>query len=180
MADELKIVAYDPAWVDGYRRARDRLMGLPGSPFADVEHIGSTAVPGLAAKPVVDMLASVENLGAVEAFSARLEDLGYRERDAGFAYRKLLQRTASDGRLSYNLHIVTTAAWPEATERLFRDWLCAHPDVADAYADLKVALAARHGGDLRAYTDAKSDFIRPVINAARGARGLPPKTDWRE
>ncbi len=180
LADELKIVLYDPSWVDAYCVERDRLMALPRCPFENVEHIGSTSVPGLAAKPVVDILASVEDLDAVGELTAPLESLGYRERDVGFEYRKFLQKTAPDGRVRFHLHIVTTEVWPDKTERLFRDWLCAHPDVAKAYADLKNILAGRHEGDARAYTDAKGEFIRTVVNDARAALGLAPQTDWRE
>ncbi|HEY3846688.1 MAG TPA: GrpB family protein, partial [Acetobacteraceae bacterium] len=80
----------------------------------------------------------------------------------------------------YHLHVITNAAWPDKNELLVRDWLIAHPNVAARYEALKVALARDRPDDMPAYTAAKSDFLRNVVNDARRSRGLPPQTDWAE
>lgn len=82
--------------------------------------------------------------------------------------------------MGYHLHIITNAAWPNKNELLVHDWLIAHPDVAARYETLKEALAEKHADNRPAYTAAKSEFLRNVVNDARRSRGLLPETDWSE
>ncbi len=177
---EIQLAAYDPAWPRHYVEERARLTGLAGGVFSNIEHFGSTAVPGLRAKPTIDIMASIGDLRGLEPVTPRLRDAGYAEMSEAFAFRRFFRKDASKDRPSFHLHVVTDAAWPNKSERIFRDWLIAHPEAAEEYGRLKDALALRFADDREAYTEAKSEFIRGVVNSARRSLGLPPLTDWAE
>jgi GrpB-like predicted nucleotidyltransferase (UPF0157 family) len=170
----------DPAWARLFENERRRLTLISGGAFKNVAHFGSTAVPGLRAKPIIDIMVSVEVLSAVDALLPALRNLGYEPVDAGFLKRRFLRkRPAADG-LGYHLHVVSDTVWPAKNELRVRDWLIAHPDVAACYETLKEALARNHPDDMAAYTAAKTEFLRKIVNDARQSSGLPPETDWTE
>jgi GrpB-like predicted nucleotidyltransferase (UPF0157 family) len=146
----------------------------------NIEHFGSTAVPGLVAKPIIDILASVVRLTDIADEEKVIFSLGYRDFDAGFARRRFYRKQDVGPGVGANLHIITADRWGTKSERLFRDWLIDHPRTAQRYARLKRELAVRHPDDVEAYTAAKSEFIREVVNLARSARGMEPETDWLE
>ncbi|MFI4935162.1 MAG: GrpB family protein [Caulobacterales bacterium] len=172
------IVDYDPAWPARFQQERARLLALPGVAFDEFEHVGSTAVPGLAAKPTIDMMASVEHLDDVTAFLGRLEAAGYQLIDVGFTNRLFLRKAADAQPVSFHLHIVLRSAWAFANERILRDHLIANPDVAAAYGALKASLAAQFADDSPAYTAAKTAFIQQAVDTARTKLGLPRVDVW--
>ncbi len=176
----LQIVPYDPAWVRAYESERTLLMQLADCPFLEMEHIGSTSVPGLAAKPVIDIMASIQGLSEVDRVQATLWTLGYEDLDAGFQFRRAFHRPADAPHAAVNLHVVQAEDWPHKSERLFRDWLIAHPEAARTYQDLKLKITESDPVSLSQYTHAKGDFIQSTVNEARRAAGLAEQTDWRE
>ncbi|WP_306215527.1 GrpB family protein [Actinoplanes sp. RD1] len=144
--------------------------------FRAVEHIGSTAVPGLPAKPVIDVLAAHEDLDDVN--DDRLETFGYRLQPATMPDRLWYRRENYDS-LAFHLHVVTVDSWPERNERFFRDYLLAHPDARDRYAALKIELMERFGPG-EAYTRGKTAFVQEITDAARAELGLPSVPVWEE
>ena len=171
MTDPVVIVPWQAAWADRYAEQRDRLQALFGDTEAIVEHVGSTAVPGLAAKPIVDMLLGVRHLADVEARIPALEADGWQyvpEHEAVLPERRFFARPTPRPR-THHLHAVEidTPFWND--HLAFRDHLRTHPEDADAYAALKRALAARHGRDREAYTEAKTDFVRGVLARGRAS-----------
>jgi GrpB-like predicted nucleotidyltransferase (UPF0157 family) len=170
----------DAAWAELFESERQRLTVLSGGAFKNIAHFGSTAVPGLRAKPIVDIMASVDALSAVDAIMPALRSLGYEPAEVGFLKRRFLRKQTTSNGVACHLHIVANAAWPNKSELLVRDWLIAHPNVAARYEALKEALARDHADDMPAYTEAKSKFLRQVVNDARRSRGLPQQTDWSE
>lgn len=173
------IVDHDPRWAARARAEIERLTWIGDGVLIDVEHIGSTAVPGLKAKPVLDLMAGVAALGDVDRLAPALAEAGYRPVPTDFQRRRFLRKRI-DAQTAAHLHLIPRSAWPTQHERVFRDWLIAHPEAARAYGELKAALALRHGGDRAGYTEAKTAFIQGQVNAAREALGLPPQTDWTE
>ena len=180
LAKPLRIVPYDPDWVAQYEDERRRLLELPECPFLEIEHVGSTAVPGLDAKPVIDMMASAERLDQIDALRPSLAALGYDDLDGGFQFRRSFARPGSKDVDAFHLHVVTEDDWAQKDERLFRDWLRGHKSVARQYSVLKKALVARYALSMADYTTAKSEFIRTAVNDARRSRGLPERVDWSE
>ncbi|GAB2606481.1 hypothetical protein Aab01nite_01550 [Paractinoplanes abujensis] len=141
-----------------------------------VEHIGSTAVPGLAAKPTIDLMAAVPSLSSVDARS--FSSLNYERHLNGMTDRLLFARWADDAR-THILHVVTLDSWPTRNQRLLRDYLRAHPAEAERYAALKRSLAATRPHP-HTYTAAKTDLIQELTDRARAAVGLPPVPVWEK
>lgn len=162
--EEVKLYPCDPVWPQAYATEQERLLSVLPGLFIDVQHIGSTAVPGLAAKPIIDILAGVTSMAAAESVIAPLCDSGYTtsaEYNATLSDRKWLMRWA-DGRRTHHLHVVVHEG-PVWREWLcFRDALRAHPALAARYAELKADCAGKHPTDREAYTQAKAEFIRSV------------------
>lgn len=163
--DPIEVVPYDQRWEEFFADA-ERELQVALAPFVvEIEHIGSTAVPGLAAKPVIDIQVGVRTLDdSVEIVSA-VESIGYEyvpEFEDELPDRRYFRRWV-DGRRSHQVHLIerSNTEWWDRHVR-FRDWLRAHDEDRDRYAELKMNLAAVHRDDRRAYTDAKSDFIRAI------------------
>lgn len=170
----------DPSWPVCFLRESERLRPFLGSVAEDLQHYGSTAVPGLSAKPIIDMMAPVASLDAADAFSDQLAIAGYHKIDAGFFKRRFFRKEEDDAGLAYHLHLVVAPRWPVKNELLLRDWLIQYPDLARAYEALKIELAAKHGDDMPQYTHGKTAFLRAAVNDARRHLGLQPESDWEE
>jgi GrpB-like predicted nucleotidyltransferase (UPF0157 family) len=157
--DLVEIVDYEPGWPARFDAERERL--LPLLPGAEIHHIGSTAVPGMPAKSVIDLMALVEDLD--EPIAALTAKSGYQFPEAFNAtlvHRRWLCRPSAAHR-THHLHLVDERS--ELDRHLqFRDGLRANPTLADEYARLKRELAVRFANDREAYSDAKSAFIRHV------------------
>ena len=167
--EPLALSAYSPMWPAIFEIERDRLNALFGADAVVIEHIGSTAVPGLGAKPIVDVMLGVPDLAIVERKIPELVAGGYRyvpEFEKAIPERRYLVKT--QGHPGYfHLHAVVYAGpfWKRLIA--FRDALRADAALAADYWKLKRRLAARFPNDRAAYTDAKSDFIRAVIERTR-------------
>lgn len=177
MDDPVVIADYDPAWPARFEAEKARIVGAIGAWVVAVEHIGSTAVPGLAAKPILDIMVGLPSLDCAAQCIAPLQALGYEyvpEFEATIPERRYFRRKWAGE--AYHLHMVavTSAFWER--HLLFRDYLRTHPETARAYERLKRELAARFGHDRAAYTDAKTAFITAVEEQARAAcsRGAEP------
>jgi GrpB-like predicted nucleotidyltransferase (UPF0157 family)/GNAT superfamily N-acetyltransferase len=172
--EHVSIVSYDSAWPGMFEAERAHLLAcVPPGIIRRIEHFGSTAVPGLCAKPVVDMLIEVGSLAeTTQRVVPVLESQGYdyfwrpsAGEDTPPFYAWFIKRDRSGAR-THHLHMVE--AHFEHWERLlFRDYLIEHPDTARRYGQLKETLSKRHEHDRVAYTEAKSEFIRAVTDEAR-------------
>jgi GrpB-like predicted nucleotidyltransferase (UPF0157 family) len=171
------IVDYDPAWPGQFDELAAALRRELGDGALAIDHIGSTAVPGLAAKDVIDLQVTVADLAQADRLAPAFERAGYvrspyrqDHRPAGDTsepgrWEKRLWQSPPGAR-RVNAH-VRVAGWPnQRYALLFRDYLRAHPATAAAYARLKRALAERFGGDLRAYTEVKDHACDLIALAA--------------
>ena len=173
------VVPYDPTWPEQFEAARAELLAAIGPVVVRLEHIGSTSVPGLAAKPVIDMMASVRGLQDGRAAQAALAELGYELVGTGMPDRLFYQRRAGPGVATHHLHVVAEDSWATRNERLLRDHLRSHPEQARRYGRLKQQLA-RDLGHGEAYTRAKTELIQELVDAARAELGLPQVPVWEE
>ena len=176
MADAPVFIAqYDPAWLAGFDGQRDRVTAVL-EPWlaAPVEHIGSTSVPGLPAKPIVDMLAPVESLGQAQDAVAPLQADGwvFWPEDPGRHYRLWFLRPSPEAR-THHLHVIEHGDRHARALIAFRDALRADPELHAEYAALKQQLAREHTGNRNAYTNAKAGFVARVVSAA--GIELPPR-----
>lgn len=176
MADEIEIVDYDANWPRLYEEERVRLARiLPPDLVVAIEHAGSTAIPGLAAKPIVDIFIAVRSIGvAMDTLVAPIEALGYvfwaenPDKDRMFFVRGM---PPYGERRTHHIHIVepTSGVWQRSLA--FRDYLRAHADEAERYSQLKRSLALRHRTDREAYTRAKDAYVAGVVDLARKKSG---------
>jgi GrpB-like predicted nucleotidyltransferase (UPF0157 family) len=162
MSDEIVIVEYDPAWPSEFERLRDRAQAALGNIAVAIEHVGSTAVPGLPAKDLIDMVVVVESDDDVGEAITHLESIGYRARgNLGVEGRDAFWWP--DGEKRHHLYVSPTTSAELQAQVAFRDRLLSDPGVAREYVELKRVLAARHRDDRLAYTDAKADFIEATL-----------------
>ncbi|WP_029106212.1 GrpB family protein [Mycobacterium sp. URHD0025] len=157
----------DPAWARRGEQERDHLEVLL-APWliADIEHVGSTSIPGLSAKPIIDLQAPVADLTDLEPLVAALKPHSWHYVDPDLdqrPWRRFFVKV-TEGRRSAHLHVMTltTPRWQE--QLIFRDALRANPVLVAEYAALKRALASEYAGDREAYSIAKADFVESVLN----------------
>ena len=160
------IADYDPQWPAIFELLRDKLNAALGSLLLRIEHVGSTAVPGLAAKPIIDIDAVIGGPGDLPAVTARLRPLGYQPQgDLGVPDREAF--TTPPGAPLHHLYVCPIDSAALVRELAFRDFLRTHPATARAYGELKQSLARQFRTDRTAYTEAKTAFIERVLTDAR-------------
>ena len=180
--EEIIIVPYDPRWPELFRREKDHLLAaLPEETVRRIEHYGSTAVPGLAAKPIVDLLVEVTSLDETKRkIVPVLEAQGYEYfwrptigDDGPPFYAWFIKRNAQGVR-THHIHMVEQH-FPHWDGLLFRDYLILHPAIAKEYEQLKLRLAREFPNDREAYTRGKTEFILRITEQAKQFFGkLPP------
>jgi GrpB-like predicted nucleotidyltransferase (UPF0157 family) len=174
MKDKLIIHPYDPHWPELFSHLGAALRKALGQTALRIDHIGSTAIPGLDAKPIIDIQISVPSFESLESYRLPLESLGYVFRADNPDRTKRYFREAPGQRRTH-IHVRRAGSWAEQFALLFRDYLRAHPDEAKEYATLKYSLAEKYQADREAYTEAKEPFIWQVmLNASRWSQ----KTGW--
>jgi GrpB-like predicted nucleotidyltransferase (UPF0157 family) len=164
------VVTYDPAWPQVFVTIRDRLAALFAGTDAEIEHVGSTAVPGLAAKPIIDIDVVVRSSDQISDAVRRLESFGYvHEGDLGVAGREAFWPPAE---LPYHhLYVVAAGTKPHLDHVLLRDYLRRHADAAKRYGDRKLQAAHLITRESRAaYMQAKADVVEELLEAARRER----------
>lgn len=161
----IEITPYDAGWPDRFAELGRTFRAALGNVAVRIDHIGSTSVPGLAAKPVIDIQISVAALEPVEPFRRPLEELRYVYRaDNPERTKRYFREPPSQSRT--HVHVRRSGSFSEQFALLFRDYLRAHPSDAAAYEALKRRLAAEVGDDREAYTDAKGPFTWDLIHRA--------------
>jgi GrpB-like predicted nucleotidyltransferase (UPF0157 family) len=162
--DAIEVVAHDERWPPRFEQWRRQLADALGHAALRIEHVGSTAVPGLAAKPIVDIQISVRDVEREAAYVPAIERAGVslRVREPGHRYF----RPAGDRPRDVQIHVCDAGSAWERDHLLFRDYLRVTPAARHAYGRLKLELADRYADDRLAYTDAKSAFILDTLDAA--------------
>lgn len=168
--DQVVIAEYNPLWPLLFEEEKARILDVINLWADKVEHIGSTSVPGLGAKPIIDIMVGLRTLDDAPHCIPRLEDIGYEyvpKHEAVMPERRYFHKGLKRFARTHHLHMVETAS--EFWERhiLFRDYLREHEDTAREYCELKKQLAARFRSDRESYTDAKASFIKAVVERAK-------------
>lgn len=179
VAEPVEVVAYDPLWPRLFREEKEHLLScLPRELIGRIEHFGSTAVPDLPAKPIVDMLVEVFSLEQTKGrIVPVLERQGYDYfwrptwgDDTPPFYAWFIKRD-SNGRRTHHIHMVEPH-FEHWKRLLFRDYLIQHPEIAEEYGRLKLRLAREHPNDRVAYTERKTDFVVKVMGLADASAGV--------
>ena len=164
--DPVVLAEPDPAWPGRFASIRERLLRAIGAAAVRVDHVGSTAIPGVSAKPVIDVQVSVVDVEDEAAYAPAIVSLGWplRAREAGLGHRFFRDPSGTPRRV--HIHVCQAGGEWERQHLLFRDYLRAHPERARAYDALKRALVDRYADARLAYTEAKGPFIEETLESA--------------
>lgn len=162
MSDPIVIVPYDPCWRERFRELGTALRGALGKIALRIDHISSTAIPGLAAKPIIDVQISVSSFEPLDIYRIRLETGGFVFRAGNPDLSKRYFRETPGDRRTH-IHVRCRGSWSEQGALLFRDYLRAHEDDARAYAAVKYRLAEEYREDRQSYTEGKAAFIWEIV-----------------
>jgi len=170
MSRKIEVVPYDPSWVRKYETEAEKLIKLFGYHLMEIHHIGSTAIPDMAAKPTIDILGVVKDIEAVDEMDQAMQEIGYQPKgENGIPGRRYFQKIVGEVHV---FHVHTFEDGHPEIHRLlnFRDYLRAHPDAASEYQALKVYLAAKFTFEPDKYTEGKNALIQQIDQRA---------IDWR-
>ncbi len=163
---KVEVVSYDPRWPARFEEEARRLGSVFGRNLVAIHHVGSTAVPGLPAKPTLDLLPVVRDIRLVDDAAAAMLRLGYEARGgSGISGRRYFVREL-EGQRTHHVHVFEEGHPAVAEHLLFRDYLRAHPERARRYGALKVRLARRLAHDSRGYSEGKAPLVRELLQEA--------------
>lgn len=166
---KVSIVEYCPQWREMFEEEKRLLQAVLAEVSAKVEHIGSTAVNGLAAKPIIDIMIGLPNFSVADSLVSRIENLGYEyfnKYEDEMPYRRFFAKN-SNGIRTHQIHMIETGSEFWERHLLFRDYLRQNPEMTNDYAALKKQLAEREWADVNEYADAKTKFIKGIENKAK-------------
>ena len=156
---KIEVVSYDPKWAISFKTEKEQLNSVIGNVAVKIEHIGSTAIPGLSAKPIIDILIEVSCLKALDEKSKTIETIGYKVKgENGIAGRRYFQKGGTTR--THHVHAFLSEDINLIRHRAFKEYLIAHPEVLKAYSDIKKQAALKCNHDSVLYMSLKHDFIQ--------------------
>ncbi|MED0961516.1 hypothetical protein COJ48_04550 [Bacillus cereus] len=163
---KIVVVPYENHWSEKFQMEAERLkLAMPE--MVKIYHIGSTSVPGLAAKPIIDMIMEVDSIERVDHWNKQFDELGYIVKgENGISGRRFFIHGTEEKR-SYHLHVFEKGNSEITRHLAFRDYMMAHCEEAEAYATLKKELAEKYTYDGTLYTEGKDEFVRNVDEKAK-------------
>ena len=166
LVQKIELVEYNPMWIEMYEKEAASVMSALGNLALRIHHIGSTAIPGTCAKPLIDILAEAVEVESIDSRNDAMIELGYEPRgEFGIPGRRYFSK-GTDEKRTHHVHIFQVGD-PQIERHLnFRDYLIAHPDIAKEYCKIKKQLAAQFPNDIGNYTDGKSEFINNIDQRA--------------
>ena len=163
----VKLFSYSPKWTKNFEKEKKILRDILGDKVIDIQHIGSTAIPELLAKPIIDILIAVSDLKRVKGLIRALKKIDYEyEEDEGGPDRLFFAK-GDEAKITHHLHFVriNSRAWKD--NLLFRDYLRKHKEIVGKYADLKRELIKKFPKDRESYLSGKVEFIEAVIKKSK-------------
>lgn len=166
LPNTLVVLPYDPNWITEFERIRVYLMEQIGDLVIEIKHVGSTSVPSLCAKPIIDIVAIMESYEVFPQIVSRLEKVGFQHvGDQGIKEREVFKRLIPDDFMDYHFYIYPKDSEENRRHTRFRTALLRNPQIADEYGKLKTRLISEVNGDRVLYTNSKTAFIVNVINS---------------
>lgn len=173
------VAPYDPSWPESFDQLCSRIWPAVSDVAIRIDHVGSTAVPGLAAKPIIDLDVVVEREGALPKAIERLEAIGYEwVGDLGILGREAFRSPDSDKLIEHHLYLVVKDNRAHQDHWLLRDLLRSDPKACEHYAALKLENARRAAGDIDRYVALKANLVAELLTRARLERNMTPVTYW--
>ncbi|HEX6126414.1 MAG TPA: GrpB family protein [Pyrinomonadaceae bacterium] len=169
---KIEVVPHQLQWRDEFNEEARLVAAALGDNVAAVHHIGSTAIPYIYSKPIIDLLVEVHEIREVDRLSSAMESLGYEIKgEFGIPGRRYFRKDNPRGIRTHQIHIFESGSSQIERHLAFRDYLIAHPDEARKYGDLKRKLADEHPEDPERYMDGKDGFIKEIDRSAAQWRG---------
>jgi GrpB-like predicted nucleotidyltransferase (UPF0157 family) len=157
----VEVLPHNPAWKSAFEREAARITDTLGDLVTAIHHIGSTAIAGMPAKPIIDVLLEVEDLGRLDRDTPRLEAMGYEAKgEFGIPGRRYFRKENARGARTHHVQAFEAGSSHVARHLAFRDYMIAHPEAAHTYGALKQRLALEHPDDSEAYTDGKDAYVK--------------------
>ncbi|MCG3197606.1 MAG: GrpB family protein [Candidatus Omnitrophica bacterium] len=155
------VAPHDPAWACEFETEAQLIRDAVGDLVLRLHHIGSTAIPGISAKPIIDILMEVRDIDELDSRSSSMQCLGYEAKgEFGIPGRRYFRKDSASGERTHQVHAFAAHS-PEIERHLaFRDYMITHPEAAQRYSELKQLLAREHSSDIQAYMDGKDAFIK--------------------
>ena len=175
----VEVVAHNRTWSEQFRAEAAQLARLFEPEVIAIHHIGSTAIPGIKAKPIIDLLVEVNDIARIDDYNSAMTRLGYQPKgELGIRGRRYFSKDTA-GMRSHQVHAFGHGDPEIERHILFVDFLIVHPDQAQAYSELKEKLVARYPTDPHAYNEAKTEFIQEIDEQAVAWRDNHPGMDRR-
>lgn len=161
------VVPYDPHWVDKYETEARLLRDVFGDLLIEIHHVGSTSIPNMIAKPVIDIMPVVHDITQVDDLNPQMIELGYEPRGENKIVGRRYFSKGGDDHRTHHVHVYEPDNIEVAKHLDFRDYLRTHSNDAQAYADLKIQVAKNNPHDVWGYMDGKHAFIQDIIAKAQ-------------
>lgn len=164
---KVEVVPHNPLWRQAFEHESSQIAAALGENLVVIHHIGSTAIPGIYAKPIIDLLVEVVRIAEVDEQTSRMIALGYEGMgEFGLAGRRYFRKSNAAGVRTHHVHTYQIGS-PEIERHLaFRDYMIAHPDRAQHYSNLKRELARQYPDDIEGYMDGKDSFVKEMERQA--------------
>jgi GrpB-like predicted nucleotidyltransferase (UPF0157 family) len=160
---KVEVVPHDPKWREQFEVESQHVSNSLGENVVAIHHIGSTAIPGIYAKPIIDLLVEVKDIANVDAQTASMQGLGYEAMgEFGIPGRRFFRKDNPFGDRTHHIHTFTAGSAQVERHLAFRDYMIAHPKDAQTYSQLKYNLAQKFPANIEAYMDGKDGFIRDM------------------
>ena len=171
---KIEVVPHTSEWRNIFEAEAKLIAAALGGNVVAIHHIGSTSIPGIYAKPVIDLLIEVKNITEVDSQSAAMQSLGYEVMgEFGISGRRYFRKDNREEIRTHQIHIFESGSAQVKRHLAFRDYLIAHPADAQKYSELKRTLAARHSQNMDGYIDGKDEFIKETDRKAARWRESP-------
>lgn len=172
----VKLVEHNPEWKQNFAKEEKEIRRVLGQDCIDVQHVGSTAIPGILAKPIIDIVVVVPVLEKVKRRQAELKAIGYELKENDARIERLFFTKGSEEKRTHYLHVGEIGSGYTEDMILFKDYLCRYKNLAEDYVSLKKDLTRRYRDKRYDYTAGKESFIKSVIKLARESK----LTDFHE
>ncbi len=158
---KVEVYPYNEKWTQMFREEKKKLQTIFGNEIVDIHHIGSTSVPGLKAKPIIDIMPVVRDINTVDKFNIVMQEFGYEPKgENGIPKRRYFQK-GGDNR-THHVHIYQTGSYEIKRHLAFRDYLALHTDEMKKYGELKEKLAQQFPNDIESYINGKDDLVKAI------------------
>lgn len=162
-----ELVPHNPQWASEFRKESASISIALGDMVSAIHHIGSTSIPGIHAKPIIDLLVEVFAINRIDAKNPAMVDIGYEcMGEYGISGRRYFRKNNAQGARTHHIHMFDVNSEHVFRHLAFRDYLVAHPTKAQEYSAIKQALVKEHKGDWNLYLDGKDPFIKKTEQIA--------------